>query len=117
METRAISKVGIRFVYKRRVVTVEEAIKFKEDNNIQYYSETTTNYGDSCRKVFVEAAKSLHKNYTEYRRRNTVKTADSLIKSNYYPYEDNTGISVRKSNTKEDQLDRSKNKSNSCQNC
>ena len=49
-----------------RVVTTEEARKFKEENQILYFEETSAKSGLNTKEVFAEAARILyneHKNY------------------------------------------------------
>ena len=50
----------------KRVVTFEEAEKFKEENQILYFQETSAKTGLNSKEVFEQAAKILydeHKNY------------------------------------------------------
>ena len=47
----------------RRQVFVEEAKRFKEENNIDFFTETSAKSGENSTRVFIEAAKNLHYDY------------------------------------------------------
>ena len=49
----------------KREVSFEEANKFKNDNNIDLYMETSAKTGYNIKEVFVEATKLLYNKYKE----------------------------------------------------
>ena len=49
-----------------RKVTYEEAKKFKEENQILYFEETSAKMGINAKEVFMEAAKILYEEYKKY---------------------------------------------------
>ena len=51
------------FNFERRQVFIEEAKRFKEENNIDYFTETSAKSGENSTRVFIEAAKNLHCDY------------------------------------------------------
>ena len=52
-----------------RSVTKEEAIKFKEENQILYFEETSAKTGLNTKEVFAEAARILYNEHKNYRLR------------------------------------------------
>merc|ERR1712151_92100 len=47
----------------KREVSTQEAKRFKEENNIDFFVETSARSGENSTKVFIEAAKNLHYDY------------------------------------------------------
>ena len=67
-----------------RNVTYEEAQKFKEENQILYFEETSAKTGINAKEVFSEAAKILLKEHSNYRVRPKTETiADEIEKEIY----------------------------------
>ena len=52
-----------------RAVTKEEAKKFKEENELLYFEETSAMTGLNTKEVFTEAAKILYEEHKKYRTR------------------------------------------------
>ena len=64
-----------------RTVTYEEAQKFKEENQILYFEETSAKTGINSKEVFTEAAKILYNEHNNYRLRpKTESIADEIQK-------------------------------------
>ena len=57
----------------RRQVDRERAKKFKEENGIHYFSETSAKVGINAKEVFIEAAKLLYGEHLKYKVRNIKK--------------------------------------------
>jgi hypothetical protein len=53
----------------------DKAIKYKEENHINLFQETSAAEGDGCKQIFVEAAKLLYEDYLTY---NTSKSKESI---------------------------------------
>ena len=51
-----------------RVVTYEQGLKFKEDNNIYFFTETSAKTGKNTQEVFIEAARVLYHDYLKYKK-------------------------------------------------
>ena len=51
-----------------RKVTEEEARKFKDDYMLNLYMETSAKTGFNARKIFIEAARVLFKEYNQYKK-------------------------------------------------
>ena len=51
-----------------RVVTTEEAKKFKDDFMLNLYMETSAKTGINAKEIFVEAARVLYKEYDQYKK-------------------------------------------------
>jgi len=45
------------------------ALKFKEDNNLDYFSESSAKTGFNAQSVFVDAAKIIYADYLKYKDR------------------------------------------------
>jgi small GTP-binding protein len=64
-----------------RTVTYEEAQKFKEENQILYFEETSAKTGINSKEVFTEAAKILYNEHNNYKLRyKTQSIADEIQK-------------------------------------
>ena len=64
-----------------RTVTYEEAQKFKEENQILYFEETSAKTGINSKEVFTEAARILYNEHNNYRLRpKTESIADEIQK-------------------------------------
>ena len=51
-----------------RVVSTEEAKKFKDDFMLNLYMETSAKTGFNAKEIFVEAAKVLYNEYNQYKK-------------------------------------------------
>ena len=51
-----------------RKVTEEEARKFKDDYMLNLYMETSAKTGFNAREIFIEAARVLFKEYSQYKK-------------------------------------------------
>ena len=65
-----------------REVKSNEAEKFKEENGIHYFGETSAKSGLNAKEVFIEAAKLLYKEHLKYRER---KAKPSLTDNEKFP--------------------------------
>ena len=68
-----------------RNVTYEEAQKFKEENQILYFEETSAKTGINAKEVFSEAAKILLKEHSNYRVRPKTETIADEIEKEIIP--------------------------------
>ena len=69
-----------------RSVTKEEAIKFKEENQILYFEETSAKTGINTKEVFAEAARILYNEHKNYRLRSkSEKSFNEEIKKEEVP--------------------------------
>lgn len=50
----------------KRIITVEEAMKFKIENKIDLFMESSAKMGDNSQNIFIEAAKILFQDYSMY---------------------------------------------------
>ena len=48
-----------------RLVTKEQGIKFKEENNLYFFTEASAKSEKDAQKIFIEAAKVLYQDYLE----------------------------------------------------
>lgn len=48
-----------------REVPFEEALQFKKDNNLLYFTETSAKSGDNVDKLFIDAAKLIYLKYKD----------------------------------------------------
>ena len=48
-----------------RLVTKEQGIKFKEENNFHFFTEASAKSGTNVQEIFIEAAKVLYQDYLE----------------------------------------------------
>ena len=62
-----------------RVVTTEEARKFKEENQILYFEETSAKSGLNTKEVFVEAARILYNEHKNYKLRSKSESLANTI--------------------------------------
>ena len=53
----------------QREVSYEEAEKFKDENQLLYFEETSAKNGLNTKEVFIEAAKILYEEYKKYKKR------------------------------------------------
>ena len=51
-----------------RVVSTEEAKKFKDDFMLNLYMETSAKTGFNAKEIFIEAARVLYKEYNQYKK-------------------------------------------------
>ena len=61
----------------KREVSFEEANKFKNDNNIDLYMETSAKTGKNIKEVFVEATKLLYNKYKENKAKQNEKNGEN----------------------------------------
>ena len=70
----------------QRIVSKEEAIKYKNEYEINYFKETSAKTGLNATEIFVEAARELYKDYELYKKEKKNKeeevTKTKLIKKN-----------------------------------
>ena len=62
-----------------RVVTTEEARKFKEENQILYFEETSAKSGLNTKEVFAEAARILYNEHKNYKLRSKSESLSNTI--------------------------------------
>ena len=67
-----------------RLVTKEQGIKFKEENNLYFFTEASAKSEKDAQEIFIEAAKVLYQDYLENKKSATIteKKISSEIKSN-----------------------------------
>ena len=53
-----------------RLVTKEQALKFKEDFELDLFMETSAKTGFNTQELFVQAAKVLYEDYMKYKQKN-----------------------------------------------
>ena len=53
----------------KRVVTYEEAKKYKDENQLLYFEETSAKTGINTKEVFTEAARILYEEHKKYKMR------------------------------------------------
>jgi small GTP-binding protein len=63
-----------------RDVTKEEALEFKEKNNLDLIFESSAKHGDNSKDIFFETAKLLYKNYNLIERNNSIRSKKSVKK-------------------------------------
>ena len=51
-----------------REVTTEDANKFKTDFGINLYMETSAKTGFNAKEIFIEAARALYREYSQYKK-------------------------------------------------
>ena len=73
---------------EERQVQLNEAKKFTEENNIQFFSETSAKNGINTKEVFIEAAKLLYNDHLMYEENNSKK----LENENNIPIPDKVNI-------------------------
>ena len=71
----------------KRQVTFEEAKKYKEENQLLYFEETSAKTGINAKKVFTEAAKILFDEHLKYKKRaNNINFNDTVkVNANTVP--------------------------------
>ncbi len=57
-----------------RLVTKEQALKFKEDFELDLFMETSAKTGFNTQELFVQAAKVLYDDYMKYKQKNKKPT-------------------------------------------
>ena len=62
-----------------RVVSTEEARKFKEENQILYFEETSAKSGLNTKEVFAEAARILYNEHKNYKLRSKSESLANTI--------------------------------------
>ncbi len=66
----------------KREVTVEEAQKYKEENQLLYFEETSAKTGINAKKVFTDAAKILYEEHLKYKKRASNINFNEPVKNN-----------------------------------
>lgn len=98
-------------------MSTEEAVKYKEENNINFFMETSAKIGDSSKNLFIEAAKLL---YTDYMVYSSIKGQSSnncyKEKDRNHPYGANDRLPSKRNREEEKSfiLNKSMNKDKSC---
>lgn len=49
----------------QRQVSFEEGLRFKQDNNLLYFAETSAKSGDNVDKMFIDLAKFIYIKYKD----------------------------------------------------
>ena len=62
---------------EERKVSKEEANIFKEENGINFFSETSAKSGINAKEVFIEAAKLLYSEHLKYKENKRKKVMDN----------------------------------------
>jgi len=75
-----ISKIKLIF---RRKVNKETAEDFKQNNGLELFIETSAKNGYNAKNVFIEAAKTLYRDYLKYKDR---ASRSSSLDSNIQQY-------------------------------
>ena len=52
---------------ENRVIHKEQAKKYKEEYDLDYFIETSAKTGMNAQEIFIEAAKALYKDYSMYK--------------------------------------------------
>jgi len=65
----------------QRKVSYEEAKKFKDENQMLYFEETSAKTGINTKEVFIESAKLLYEEYKRYQNR---AESDKSVGDKYY---------------------------------
>ena len=55
-----------------RLVTKEQGIKFKEENNLYFFTEASAKSEKDAQEIFIEAAKVLYQDYLENKKSATI---------------------------------------------
>ena len=63
----------------KRKVPEEEAVKFAEDYEIDYFKETSAKTGLNTQEIFVQAAKLLYREYNELKKLETQQAAGEKL--------------------------------------
>jgi len=66
--------------YYRRKTLKDTALKYKDENNLNYFTETSAKTGFNSKEVFIEAASILYKDYVAYKE----KSGNSVIQLIFY---------------------------------
>ena len=62
-----------------RVINKEEAQKYKEEYDLDYFIETSSKTGINVQEIFIEAAKTLYNDYSLYKNEKNLKKIIILI--------------------------------------
>jgi len=65
---------------KSRVVNKEQAEKYKEDFELDYFIETSAKTGMNAQEIFVQAAKVLYRDYIEYKKEKKKEEEEDNLK-------------------------------------
>ena len=63
-----------------RLVTKEQAMKFKEDFELDLFMETSAKTGFNTQELFIQAAKVLYDDYMKYKQKNKKPATSERIK-------------------------------------
>jgi hypothetical protein len=69
----------------KREVSKERALRFRDDNKILYFAETSAKAGINCNEIFIQSAKILYEDYLNV-------NSNSRKESTYRPYDTNTRL-------------------------
>jgi GTPase SAR1 family protein len=61
-----------------RLVTKEQALKFKEDFELDLFMETSAKTGFNTQELFVQAAKVLYDDYMKYKQKSKTPTTERI---------------------------------------
>ena len=61
-----------------RLVTKEQALKFKEDFELDLFMETSAKTGFNTQELFVQAAKVLYDDYMKYKQKSKKPTTERI---------------------------------------
>ena len=75
-----------------RLVTKEQGIKLKEDNNLHFFTEATEKKKKDPQEIFIEAAKVLYQDYLENKK--TKAITEIKFKYNYYISDDDKKLLI-----------------------
>ena len=74
-----------------RLVTKEQALKFKEDFELDLFMETSAKTGFNTQELFVQAAKVLYDDYMKYKQKNKKPNERIKIEPKIVPPESKGG--------------------------
>ena len=81
-----------------RIITTERAKKFANENNFDYFNETSAKLGSNTKEVFIQAAKVLYLEYLKYKKRGDKYGPGNLNNNNNIPTKINKGKSSKRKN-------------------
>ena len=62
---------------KKRVINKDEAEKYKDDYELDYFIETSAKTGINAKEIFVQAAKTLYNDYVLYNKEKKNKDSNN----------------------------------------
>ena len=75
-----------------RLVTKEQGIKFKEENNLHFFTETSAKSEKDAQEIFIEAVKVLYNDYLESKKSEAIPQFQ--FNYNYYISDDNKKLLI-----------------------